>query len=140
VLGATNYLSDLVPGLTTAPFVGLSLAYGGTVIAAPVVYYAFSRQQPDPSKPNTNATVTIGSGRGLTALMVITLFGIYGELASLALLVHESNRPWFETTPLLVGILAAALTAGTYAVRSTRDTINFAINNQKPALLSGAAL
>jgi hypothetical protein len=61
VLAATSFLSDLVPGLSTAPFIGLSLAYGGTVIGAPIVYYAFSKQQPDPSKPDTNAAVTIGT-------------------------------------------------------------------------------
>src|SRR5260370_11684801 len=100
VLGASNYLSDFVPGLSTTPFVGLNLVFGATVVAAPVVYYAFSQQRADPAHPGQ--TVTIGNGKGVTPLMVITLFGIYGELATLAWLVYEASRPWHQTGPLLV--------------------------------------
>jgi hypothetical protein len=61
------------PGLSTAPFVGLSLAFGSTIVAAPVIYYAFARQEADPTKPNTNAAVTVGTSLGLATLMTVTL-------------------------------------------------------------------
>ena len=140
VLGATNYLADLVPGLQTAPFVGLNLVFGAVVVTAPIAYYAFSKQRADPTQPGTDATVTIGTGKGVTVLMAVTLFGVYGELATIALLIHESTRPWYATTPLFVGLIASAVAAGAYAIRSTRDTVRVAINTNQPARLSGAAL
>jgi hypothetical protein len=138
VLGAgSGYLSDLVPGLSTQPFVGLSLAFTGVLVGAPIIYYALSKQQYDPA---TNKTVTLGTARALTALMIVTVFAVYGELATVGLLVYESNRPWLEVGPLLFGLALAIAATGVYAVRSTRDIVKVAITSGNYARLSGAAL
>jgi hypothetical protein len=136
VIAQSGVLGDMVPGLVTAPFAGLSLVFTLVVTGAPIVYYALSRQVADPKQPGTSATA--GSAIGLTAVMVLDLFGVFGELATIALIIHESNRPGLQTTAQFLGVAIAAIAAGVYAVRSTHDIIE--LDTTPPPPPSAAAV
>ena len=54
VLASTGFLPGVVPGISTAGFTGLSVLFGGFVIAAPLVYSAASKwklQKPTKTSP-----------------------------------------------------------------------------------------
>lgn len=79
-------------------FIGLSLLFGGFVAAAPVVLMALAS--------NESGTI-VHTVRSLLAGSSVTLMGVYGQLATIALVVWAAT-PDLPEQILLYGLLVLA--------------------------------
>ena len=88
VLAATNLLSDVFPGIDLARIPGLMLLFGSAILTSAIVFGAGVKHRS--SSGDVRATV-----RSLIFASALTLFGVGGQLATLATLVilADSENP-----------------------------------------------
>ena len=116
VLATTGFLPATVPGISTAGFTGLSVLFGGFVIAAPLVYSAASKwkwQEATNSSPST--LVSPGRVWGVIAAAGLTLWGVFGELAALIVLTEFANSSGPAKAFVIAALSAAATLTAWYA-------------------------
>ena len=82
VLGSTGFLAEVLPGLSTAMFVGFSLLYGFLIGLAPVMIQVRSN---DGSTPNN---------KGVLTASFVVLTAVIGELITVVLLLVRGGVPW----------------------------------------------
>lgn len=116
ILGATGFLAEAVPWVSTGRFTGLSLLFGGAVLLAPLLYVAFG------TRMDIGGRKTFGTRFGLLLAGVVTLTAVIGGLASLAILVVFSDAPPVETILYYSLLLGAAVGVSIYSVRNLRWT------------------
>jgi hypothetical protein len=98
VLAASGLLQSIVPGLSTGRLVGLSLVFAAAVLAAPLIFSAFSKwtyQSPSATAADPQQELVVkGSGWGVVLASTATVAGVTGQLATLWLLtiVAEGSR------------------------------------------------
>ena len=116
VLGATGFLTDILPGTDTGRFTGLSVLFGAFVIAAPIVYSAASKWvfvSPSGGNPSPNASdsadtlVSLGRVWGVIAAAAVTVAGVIGELGTLVTLTNTTQDD-NATKEFVYAMLAAA--------------------------------
>jgi hypothetical protein len=101
VLAASGFLTDVLPGLSTGLFVGVSLGYGLLALLAPVIYTALHKQ----SKPIFGAVLVAGA---------ITIWAVVGELVTIAQLIGRGGIPFeYGFVGAIVGLLFLARYART---------------------------
>jgi hypothetical protein len=132
VLAATGFLSEVLPGISTGGFAGLSVLFGGFVIVAPVIYSAASKWQlSEPSDGGSSPPTLVSPGRvwGVVLAAGATLWGVFGELAVLVALTTAANAS-LAARAFIIGVLsAAAVITGWYAYSfvigvSTEDKVD----------------
>lgn len=98
VLAASDIFDAYLFGVQKHTFIGLSLLFGGFVAAAPVVLMALAS--------NESGTI-VHTVRSLLAGSSVTLMGVYGQLATIALVVWAAT-PDLPEQILLYGLLVLA--------------------------------
>ncbi len=116
ILGATGFVAEAVPWVSTGRFTGLSLLFGGAVLLAPLLYVAFG------TRMDIGGWKTFGTRLGLLVAGLVTLTAVIGGLASLALLVVFSDAPPVEVILYFSLLLGAAVGVSIYSVRNLRWT------------------
>ncbi|MFB7462851.1 hypothetical protein ACFCZ1_04980 [Streptomyces sp. NPDC056224] len=133
VLAATGVLQKWLPGISVSHFLTLNLLFGGLLLFAPVVYSASCTYalHGGTDGPRLKAT---GHGWGLVASAFITLFGVFGQLATIASMTIAAHADVAVKWCLCICLGLAALAVGLYAVLFVRSTLA-AANVQLPAAL-----
>lgn len=121
VLAATNLLSDVFPGIDLARIPGLILLFGSAILASAIVFGAGVKHRS--SSGDVKATV-----RSLIFASALTLFGVGGQLATLASLVILADSDSPEKIFLCLVLACAALVAYRFATTT--------VGNLAPARLS----
>jgi hypothetical protein len=149
VLGAGDFLTDLIPGTSTTRLVGLSLIAGGMVTLAPVVYAAFSTWCVLPDTQGHDKLQAVGTGIGMWAAAGATLGGVYVELATIGFLTDAADATVGAKRLVYVLLLAGAVVVALYAIRWTDGVTNGAARTQpdpdsppqfQPVLLNSTGL
>ncbi|MGW1767602.1 hypothetical protein ACWCQL_26545 [Streptomyces sp. NPDC002073] len=128
VLGASNVVTEWLPGISTAQFVGLNITFGAFILFAPVIYAAscswgMVTTPAADGKPAKREFKAAGRGWGLVASACTTLLGVFGQLATLLVMVvaAEGSR---MVKGFLVGCLClAAVFVWLYAVKFVRGAL-----------------
>jgi hypothetical protein len=116
VLAATGFLADVFPGVDVQRFFSLNVLFASAILAAPLVYAAASKSDP-------HGRVTIGSVGGFTLASAVTLFGVTGEVATLAVLVWIADTGKGAQASLTVTLILIVLIIAWYAHTTTRQII-----------------
>lgn len=152
VLASSGFLQEVFPDLAVGRFTGLALLFGGAVIGAPAVYLGFGRALETPAVAAnpaavppiaaSSATVTpVGTVGSLIAATVVTLWGVFGQLALMGVLVDLANASRLEKTFLGLLLVVSAGLVGVYAIRTTGWLAKLAAKDPVvPAKYVGGAL
>jgi len=119
VLASAGFLPDVLPGVSTGGFTGLSLLFGGLVVTAPIVYAAASKWQFAAQSPTDTSPATLVSpGRvwGVVVAAGFTLWGVFGELATMVDLTVSTNSGGLAKAFVIAALGTAAGIATWYAV------------------------
>ena len=108
---------------------GISICFGGAAAVAPIVYAALAKT---PGVAGAEAGA-IGSRLGLSLAAVITLFAIFGELATIGTLTSKVPG---KGTLLTVAVVIAWLAVVVYSVRSLLLMANGQHSSSTGSLLS----
>ncbi|MFF8196743.1 hypothetical protein ACF05L_39230 [Streptomyces bobili] len=155
VLGASSVITEWLPGISIAQFVGLNVTFGALILFAPVIYAAScswgmkplapvpprkpvkaSAQSevvervesagPDvatPADPVERQFKAAGHGWGLVASACTTLAGVFGQLATLLVMVVSADGTKLAKWVLGVCVCTAACFVALYAVRFVRGAL-----------------
>ncbi len=125
VVAASNFFTDVVPGISPARFIGLSLLFGGMSVGAPLVYAAFGTQHcsKDDKDPNKKINFAVGTRGGLYAAGAVTLVAVYGELVTLGILTYYSVGTHAERGSFYALLSLAGLVMAIYTVRSFHNLV-----------------
>jgi hypothetical protein len=141
VLAATGFVTELLPGIPLGNFLGLSLTFGGLVVAAPLVYASqqvTDRKVVTPAGAGGNPTavtepVLRGRLAGIFNAGALTCAGAAGLIAMLMVLTTLSNASEVPQIVVTLLLLAIGVVAGVYVVASTRNTVTAAREFPPPA-------
>jgi hypothetical protein len=136
VLGATDVLGEILPGVSMERFLALSLLFTAIAAGAPLVYIAFGRRETANSTPPVE--VTRGTFGGLLAAAAITSVAVFGQLRTIAVLVQLSNSPSTVRAALLIVVAAAGVAVALYAVRSLQWLIRAVESTPAAARMASA--
>jgi hypothetical protein len=132
LLAASGLFDEIMPGVSTAYFLGLNVLFGGLVLSAPVIYAAASVWRTDPSKPTrddappeveaSGQKPAVAKGRVLGILLgtSLTVWGVSGQLFTLILLTWATNVDLWVKYVLTMLLLAALIVVVWYAVGWSR--------------------
>ncbi|MFF5975178.1 hypothetical protein ACFY7C_27095 [Streptomyces sp. NPDC012769] len=172
VLGASHVLTEWLPGISTARFLGLNLFFGALILFAPVIYatscsWRMSPLEPEPTadtekdkdkdeskrrrwwhlgcpdapttppKPVERQFKAVGHGWGLVASASTTLAGVFGQLATLLVMVVSADGTLLIKWILGVCLCAAACFVALYAVRFVRGVLGAACDAAADAAARG---
>ena len=124
ILGAGDFLKDLIPGTSTVRLTAVSIIAGGMVTLAPVVYAAFSKWKSTDDGHGGTRLDAVGRGSGLWAAAGATVGGVFLELATIGYIADLSDASrgvkGFVYALLVIGALVVAL----YAILFTDGVVN----------------
>jgi hypothetical protein len=110
LLGATGLLDRYFAGVGTGPFVAANIFFGGAIAAAVLVYNAFA----DHSSGEPEGTLT-----GLYVAAGVSLWGVFGFAAALALLLFQLDSD--AARIFFIAVLGATTAvSAVYAVQNLR--------------------
>jgi hypothetical protein len=107
ILGATGFISEVLPGVSLGGFVGINVLFGFMILLAPVAFVALSSSEK-------------GTYGGLFSSAALTISASLGELSIVGTLLTRSGLSRWWTTP---PILAAVALIWAYIYRSFSDLI-----------------
>jgi hypothetical protein len=104
VLAASGFLTDVLPGLSTGLFLGVSLGYGFLALFGPIVYIALQAQ----GAPIYGAVLVAGT---------VTVWAALGGIATVALLIGRGGVPveWGIAVGLVMLMVVARYARSTIA-------------------------
>jgi len=117
ILGATDILNEILPGVSLTRFSALSLVFGVIATGAPLVYILFGHRE-EVDQSGTKTEVTRGTAGGLIAAAALTSVAVVGQLRTIGLLVQIATSDSTVKATLLGLLIAAGVAIGLYAVRS----------------------
>lgn len=138
VLAATGFLKLLLPGLPTDRLVGLNLLFTTLVLATPIIYLTWSKWEwSTETDEKLKTLVSRGTGLSVVYAATVTLAGVTGQLATLAVvdyLTQEASAwvKWFIFLILLLGVLLVFV----YGIRFSCGVIQ---PSEEPSATTGNA-
>ncbi|MFJ5547453.1 hypothetical protein [Streptomyces sp. NPDC093225] len=127
VLTTTGFLDDWLPGVSLGRFLGMNLLYAGLILFAPIVYSASCYwgwpERTNAAGETVHAFAPVAHGWGLVIAALATLFGVYGQLATIVVLTiaADATQATKWSLYLLVGIAAAFVAL--YSLRFVRGAL-----------------
>jgi hypothetical protein len=116
VLSASGFLPDILPGVSTWRFVGLSLLFGAFVTVAPVIYSAANKWEWSKKDGSPDTLVAVGRVCGVILAAGATVAGVFGELGTLLTLTAEAAGGRNVKILIYTLLAVAALIVAFYAV------------------------
>lgn len=154
VLGAGGLLDEWLPGISPTRFLQLNVLFGGVILFAPVVYaascswgradirvrrtvrdtllWAQRDKSPKPPPPESPKFTAMGCGWGLVASTCTTLFGVFGQLATLTVMTVAAAATTWPKIALVSGLGVAAATVFVYAVRFVYGALAEGFEDEPP--------
>jgi hypothetical protein len=124
VLAATGFLADVLPGIDVQRFFSPSIVFGGAILAAPVVYTVFGAKGPTNGQENAK-----GTRGGLYLACMLTLFGVSGQLAILAVLVQLAHAALGFKCALYATLALTGLIIAVYSWKTIRELVSLTAEN-----------
>ncbi|MFE7549535.1 hypothetical protein [Streptomyces gardneri] len=127
ILSTTGFLTDWLPGVDLGRFLGMNLLFGGLILFAPIIYSASCYwgwpEQKDEKGKVTRSFKPVAHGWGLVVAAYATLFGVFGQLATIVVLVVSAAADQWTKWALYVLVAVAAFFVGLYSLRFVRGAL-----------------
>lgn len=127
VLAASGFVTELLPGIPLGHFLGLSLTFGGIVVAAPMAFSMFqvtewvkgtpTKDEPDPEL----VQVVNGRFKGVILAGALTCAGVAGQLAMLFVLTGMSQVDEVSKFVVYIVLVGATVIVTIYVVVATKQ-------------------
>ena len=124
VLAASGFVTELLPGIPLGNFLGLSLTFGGLIVAAPMVFalgQTVDWKTTGEGAKKVKNQVVVGRIWGLVGAGACTCAAVAGLLTMLAVLTTLSIAGPAEQVAVLVLLLLVAGVVAAYVVIATRN-------------------
>lgn len=127
VLSTTGFLADWLPGVSLSQFLGMNLLYGGVILFAPIIYSASCYwgwpEQKDEKGNVFRSFKPVAHGWGLVVAAYATLVGVFGQLATIVVLIVSAAADQGTKWTLYVLVAVAAAFVGLYSLRFVRGVL-----------------